>query len=111
MTTPLLEQDGVAPASHRDAVWSAELADDLVMEQLHSYQWAGGFEFLVPEIPSDLSVGQGDKIIQKPIDNFRVWPKITIRLVVNRNALWRRELHVGQMAFLFRYNNDTLSRY
>ncbi len=45
MTTPLLQQDGVAPASRRDAVWTAEPVDDLVTELLRSYQRDGGSGF------------------------------------------------------------------
>jgi serine O-acetyltransferase len=59
MTTPLLEQDGVAPASRRDAVWTAELVDDSVTELLRSYQRVGGLNNRdAHNMPSKRAVGQ-----------------------------------------------------
>ena len=59
MTTPLLEQDGVAPASRRDAVWMAELVDESVTELLRSYQRVGGLNNRdAHNMPSKRAVGQ-----------------------------------------------------
>ena len=59
MTTPLLEQDGVAPAARRDAVWTAELVDDSVTELLRSYQRVGGLNNRdAHNMPSKRAVGQ-----------------------------------------------------
>jgi serine O-acetyltransferase len=59
MTTPLLEQDGVAPAARRDAVWMAELVDESVTELLGSYQRVGGLNNRdAHNMPSKRAVGQ-----------------------------------------------------
>jgi serine O-acetyltransferase len=59
MTTPLVEQDKVAPVARRDVIWMAELVDESVTELLRSYEHAGGLNNRdAHNMPSKRAVGQ-----------------------------------------------------